>query len=110
MSGNLLGLDESSSRQIVAFDIEPVITDNEYLVMFDKYITSLDSLTAARADYDDYIRGIKQYKHPFQQISIKSKTKGNSEILIKKFLFTFGKKSIFKKINTGIKISKIKTI
>tara|TARA_B100001175_G_C19514114_1_gene646007 strand:+ start:242 stop:1321 length:1080 start_codon:yes stop_codon:yes gene_type:complete len=75
--GNLLGLDESSSRQIVAFDIEPVITDNEYLVMFDKYITSLDSLTAARADYDDYIRGIKQYKHPFQQISIKSKTRGN---------------------------------
>ena len=46
--GGLLGLTENATKEIVGFDIEPIITDNEYLVMFNSYIGDLDSLAASK--------------------------------------------------------------
>jgi hypothetical protein len=73
--GGLLGLTDISTKEIVGFDIEPIITDNEYLVMFNNYIANLDSLAASKIEYKDYKKNIRDYKHRYQQISIKSKTR-----------------------------------
>jgi len=73
--GELLGLTEKATKEIVGFDIEPIITDNEYLVMFNSYIGDLDSLAASKIEYREYVKNIREYKHRYQQISIKSKTR-----------------------------------
>ena len=73
--GELLGLTEKATKEIVGFDIEPIITDNEYLVMFNSYIGNLDSLAASKIEYKEYVKNIREYKHRYQQISIKSKTR-----------------------------------
>ena len=54
--GELLGLTETASREIVGFDIKPIITDNEYLVMFNRYIGNLDSLAASKIEYKEYVK------------------------------------------------------
>ena len=77
--GTILGLSASASQEIVKFEVEPLITDNEYLVMFDSYIKNLDSLAASKIEYEDYVNNIKDYKHKLQQISIKSKTRADFE-------------------------------
>ena len=75
--GTILGLSASASKEIVEFEVKPLITDNEYLVMFDSYIGNLDSLAASKIEYKDYVNNIKDYKHKLQQISIKSKTRAD---------------------------------
>jgi len=75
--GGLLGLTELATEEIVGFDIEPIITDNEYLVMFNSYIGELDSLAASKIEYKEYVKNIREYKHRYQQISIKSKTRAD---------------------------------
>lgn len=71
----------SSPKEIVGFEIEPIITDNDMLVMFDKYMAGLDSLAASKIDYKDYAKNIKDYKHKYQQISIKSRTRADFNIV-----------------------------
>ena len=63
--GELLGLTEKATKEIVGFDIEPIITDNEYLVMFNSYIGDLDSLAASKIEYKEYVRNIREYKHRY---------------------------------------------
>ncbi len=75
--GDVLGLSEESSQQVVSFDIEPVITNNDLLIMFNDYVEDLDSLALSKVEYDEYVNNINEYRHPFQQISIKSKTRAN---------------------------------
>tara|TARA_Y100000991_G_C21947023_1_gene337930 strand:+ start:413 stop:1486 length:1074 start_codon:yes stop_codon:yes gene_type:complete len=75
--GGLLGLTELATKEIVVFDIEPIITDNEYLVMFNSYIGELDSLAASKIEYKEYVKNTREYKHRYQQISIKSKTRAD---------------------------------
>ena len=75
--GGLIGLTETATREIVEFDVKPIITDNEYLVMFNSYIGELDSLAASKMEYTDYVTNIREHKHSYQQISIKSNTRGD---------------------------------
>ena len=46
--GRVLGIGEDVSNEIVEFSIEPIITDNDRVVIFDQYITELDSLAASK--------------------------------------------------------------
>lgn len=73
--GGLLGLTETATKEIVGFGIQPIITDNEYLVMFNNYIRGLDSLAASKIEYKEYKNNIRDYKHSYQQISIRSRTR-----------------------------------
>jgi hypothetical protein len=74
---SVLGVNEEISGDIVGFDVEPVITDNDRVIMFDRYITELDSLAASKVEYEVFIKNIEDHKHSKQQISIKSKTRAN---------------------------------
>lgn len=75
--GRVLGLEKNVSEEIQGIEIEPIITDNDRVVMFDKYISGLDSLVASKVEYDEFVENIKDYKHQMQQISIRSKTRAN---------------------------------
>ncbi|MGB0770668.1 MAG: hypothetical protein ACPGPB_07910 [Flavobacteriaceae bacterium] len=75
--GRVLGLEKKVSEEILGIEIEPIITDNDRVVMFDKYISGLDSLAASKVEYEVFVENIKKYKHQLQQISIKSKTRSN---------------------------------
>jgi hypothetical protein len=75
--GRILGLKKNISEEIIGIEIEPVITDNDRVVMFDKYISGLDSLAASKVEYEEFVENIEDYKHQLQQISIKSKTRAN---------------------------------
>jgi len=75
--GRVLGLKKNISEEIIGIEIEPIITDNDRLVMFDKYISGLDSLAASKVEYEVFVENIEDYKHQMQQISIKSKTRAN---------------------------------
>ena len=75
--GRVLGLKKNISEEIIGIEIEPIITDNDRLVMFDKYISGLDSLAASKVEYEVFVENIEDYKHQLQQISIKSKTRAN---------------------------------
>ena len=72
-----LGLKKNISEGIIGVEIEPIITDNDRVVMFDKYISGLDSLAASKVEYEVFVENIEDYKHQMQQISIKSKTRAN---------------------------------
>ena len=75
--GRVLGLEKKVSEEILGIEIEPIITDNDRVVMFDKYISGLDSLAASKVEYEVFVGNIKDHKHQLQQISIKSKTRAN---------------------------------
>ena len=75
--GRILGLKKNISEDIIGIEIEPIITDNDRVVMFDKYISGLDSLAASKVEYEVFVENIEDYKHQMQQISIKSKTRAN---------------------------------
>jgi len=73
----VLGLKKIISEEIIGIEIEPIITDNDRVVMFDKYISALDSLAASKVEYEVFVENIEDYKHQMQQISIKSKSRAN---------------------------------
>ena len=95
--GRVLGIGEDVSYEIVEFNIEPIITDNDRVVMFDQYITELDSLAASKVEYEAFINNIKDYKHRNQQISIKSTTRANFKAVFTNIVDNINSNSFFKK-------------
>ncbi len=95
--GRVLGIDEGVSNQIVGFSIEPIITDNDRVVMFDKYITELDSLAASKVEYEAFLDNIEDYKHRNQQISIKSTTRVNFKAVFANIIDNINSNSFFKR-------------
>ena len=92
----VLGIGEDVSNEIVEFSIEPIITDNDRVVMFDQYITELDSLAASKVEYETFIDNIEDYKHRNQQISIKSMTRANFKSVFAKIVDNINSNSFFK--------------
>ena len=94
--GRVLGIGEDVSNKIVGFSIEPIITDNDRVVMFDQYITELDSLAASKVEYEAFIDNIEDYKHRNQQISIKSTTRANFKAVFTNIVENINSNSFFK--------------
>ena len=94
--GRVLGIGEDVSNEIVEFSIEPIITDNDRVVMFDQYITELDSLAASKVEYEAFIDNIEDYKHRNQQISIKSTTRVNFKSVFENIVDNINSNSFFK--------------
>ena len=75
--GEILGLSDESAEGVVGIDLEPVVTENDKVVMFNKYMKGLDSLAASKIEYDDYIDNIAVYKYDYQKLTIVSKQREN---------------------------------
>ena len=70
--GTVLELDAKKTKSILNFSVEPVISENNKLVAFDKYIKQLDSLAASKIEYEDFLINNEDYTHKYQQIRIAS--------------------------------------
>ena len=70
--GNVLNLDLERTKSILNFDVEPVVSENNKLVAFNKYIKQLDSLAATKIEYEDFLDNNEDYTHKYQQIRIES--------------------------------------
>ena len=92
----VLGIGEDVSNEIVGFSIEPIITDNDRVVLFDQYITELDSLAASKVEYEAFIDNIEDYKHRNQKISIKSTTRTNFKAVFTNIVDNINSNSFFK--------------
>ena len=94
--GRVLGVSEDVSKDIIGFEVEPVITDNDRVIMFDRYITGLDSLAASKVEYLEFIKNIEDSKHRNQQISIKSKTRANFKAVFSNIVENINSNPFFK--------------
>ena len=70
--GNVLNLDTDRTKSILAFDVKPVVSENNKLIAFNKYIKQLDSLAATKIEYEDFLKNNEDYTHKYQQIRIES--------------------------------------
>ena len=98
--GRVLGVSEDVSKDIIGFGVEPVITDNDRVIMFDRYITGLDSLAASKVEYEEFIKNIEDYKHRNQQISIKSRTRANFKAVFSNIVENINSNPFFKNEQT----------
>ena len=53
--GTVLNLDVEKTKSILAFDVKPVVSENNKLVAFNKYVKQLDSLAATKIEYEDFL-------------------------------------------------------
>ncbi|GAA4802363.1 hypothetical protein [Litoribaculum gwangyangense] len=74
---NVLGFTGSEASSILSFSIESVISENEKLQAFDKYIKTLDSVAASKIEYETFLKNNKDYTHTYQQITIKALVRSN---------------------------------
>lgn len=70
--GTVLDLDLEKTKSILGFDVQPVVSENNKLVAFDKYIKQLDSLAATKIEYEEFLINNEDYTHKYQQITIES--------------------------------------
>ena len=70
--GNVLNLDVEKTKSILVFDVKPVVSENNKLVAFNKYVKQLDSLAATKIEYEDFLENNEDYTHKYQQIRIES--------------------------------------
>ena len=70
--GTVLDLDLEKTKSILEFDVKPVVSENNKLVAFDKYIKQLDSLAASKIEYEEFLTNNEDYTHKYQQITIES--------------------------------------
>jgi hypothetical protein len=85
--GNLLGVNEQVTKEITELSIKPIRTENDLIVLYNKYVQSLDSLAASMVDYDEYAENLMSFTHVNQQISIKSKTRANFKNIFTSILY-----------------------
>ena len=85
--GNLLGVNEQVTKEITELSIKPIRTENDLIVLYNKYVQSLDSLAASMVDYDEYTENLMSFTHVNQQISIKSKTRANFKNIFTSILY-----------------------
>ena len=90
--GIVLDLDLEKTKSILSFNVDPVVSENNKLVAFNKYIKQLDSLAASKIEYEDFLINNQDYTHKYQQISIKSSERNSF-------------KSVFKNIVKSININ-----
>ena len=75
--GTVLELDVERTKSILSFAVKPVVSENNKLVAFNKYIKQLDSLAVTKIEYQEFLDNNEDYTHKYQQISIES-TERNS--------------------------------
>jgi hypothetical protein len=84
--GSALGVNQNEAESILEFEIESVITENQKLKNFDKYLKTLDSALASTVTYKAYIKNSKEYNHQYQQITIKAKERNNFKAVFGKIV------------------------
>lgn len=77
--GEVLKTEPSEASNIIEFNIESVLSENQKLKLFDEYAKSIDSTLARTMDFDQFLENSKDFEFQFQKITLKSKSKNNFE-------------------------------
>lgn len=83
---NTLHIDSIQSASILGFEVKSVLSENDRIKEYDAYIKTLDSTVAASVNYELFLKNDKDYKHAIQQISIKSKSRNNFQIVFENII------------------------
>lgn len=92
----VLGTNNINVSSILEFEIKSVISENDKLKNYDKYLRELDSTVAATVDYESFINNSKDYNHKYQQITIKSKERDNFKTVFDKIVKNIKENDFFK--------------
>ena len=68
-----LDIEVSEAANILAFSIEPLVSENSRILTYDTYLKALDSTIASNIDYDTYINNTLEHDYTYQKIVIKTK-------------------------------------
>ena len=63
---------KATSDLLNSFNKCPVVSENQKLLAFNKYIKQLDSLAATKIEYEDFLDNNEDHTHKYQQIKIES--------------------------------------
>jgi len=73
--GEVLKIDSSKAASIIDLEVESVVTINDKIESFDKYVKELDSVIASTITFEDYVLNSKEFHYPVQRIIIKAREK-----------------------------------
>lgn len=95
--GFALDIEEEQAKSISEFEIQSVITENEKIKAYDRYLKALDTTVAKTITFKDYKENLKDYNHQFQQIEIKSLKRDNFSTVFKKLIERINSNPYFKR-------------
>ena len=93
----VLNIDSSNTSSILRFQVEPVISDNQRLLEYNRYSKKLDSTVASTLVYEDYLDNVKEHIYAVQQITINSTTNDNFSSVFDGIVNSLNSISFFKR-------------
>ena len=76
---NNLQISPKEAKNILKFEVETVLSENQRLKLYDNYKKDLDSVLASTIDFEMYVDMSDEYEYQFQKITVKSKDKDISQ-------------------------------
>lgn len=76
---NNLQISPKEAGNILKFEVEAVLSENQKLKLYDNYKKELDSVLATTIDFEMYVEMSDEYEYQFQKITVKSKDKDISQ-------------------------------
>ena len=73
--GNELQVSQKEANNILGFEVEPVLSDNQKMKVYDNYKKELDSVLASTLDFETFQEMSNDYDYQFQKITVKTKEK-----------------------------------
>ena len=93
--GTVLDLGPEKTKSILEFYVEPVVSENNKLVAFNKYIKQLDSLAASKIEYEDFLDNNEDYTHKYQQIRIESSERNSFKSVFENIVKSINSNTFF---------------
>tara|TARA_B100001059_G_scaffold220573_1_gene242713 strand:+ start:42 stop:1124 length:1083 start_codon:yes stop_codon:yes gene_type:complete len=84
--GKALELDAQIASKMLYFDINPVVSGNKNLIIFNEFLLEIDTLASPKVEYDEFVENIEDPSYKHQRISIKSTLKNSFEPVFSKIL------------------------
>ncbi|MCF7566765.1 hypothetical protein L3X37_00080 [Sabulilitoribacter arenilitoris] len=96
----VLDIKNLNVSSILEFEVESIVSENDKLKSYDKYLKELDSTLASTIDYKMYIKNSKDHTHKYQQITIKSKERDNFKTVFDRIIDNIKTNKYFKREQT----------
>ncbi len=75
--GSILKIDPAEVKNLLGFEVESVLNENQKMKLFDDYTKSIDSTLATTIEFKEFLNNSNDYDHKFQEITLRSKTNNN---------------------------------
>ncbi|WP_299548860.1 hypothetical protein [Seonamhaeicola sp.] len=93
----VLEIKPEEAASILDFNMESVISKNQKLQEYDKYLKTLDTTVAKTVEYKTFLGNSEDYHHQYQQITIKAKERNNFKTVFDKIIANINSNAYFKR-------------